>query len=98
MNEQVTLPLPSIGFIANYNITPKLQVQSRYDFFYLKIGDYTGSMFEFYAGLEYRLFKHFAMGAAYDRLTAELNGDGEEGFNVDFGYNLAYVYATVYAF
>ena len=98
VNEQLTLPLPSIGFIANYNITPKLQFQSRYDFFYLTINDYTGSMFEFYAGLEYRLHQHFAMGAAYDRLTAELTDSGGQGFNVNFGYNLAYVYATVYAF
>lgn len=98
INEQITLPLPSIGFLANYNITPKLQAQTRFDFFYLSIGQYTGSMFEFYAGLEYRLHQHFAMGAAYDRLTAGLNGSGNQGFSVDFGYNLAYVYATLYAF
>jgi len=98
VNEQVTLPLPSIGLVANYNITPKLQFQSRYDIFYLTIGDYTGAMFEFYAGLEYRLHKHFAMGAAFDRLQAGLKGNGEQGFNVNFSYNLAYVYATLYAF
>lgn len=98
INEQLTLPLPSIGLIANYNITPKLQFQSRYDIFYLTIGDYTGTMFEFYAGLEYRLLKHFAMGAAFDRLQAGLRGNGEQGFNVNFSYNLAYVYATIYAF
>jgi hypothetical protein len=98
INEQVSLPLPSIGLIANYNITSKLQAQTRFDFFYLSIGQYTGEMFEFYAGLEYRLFQHFAMGAAYDRLTAGLTGSGPQGFNVDFGYNLAYIYATIYAF
>ena len=98
MNEQLTLPLPSIGLVANFNITPKLQFQSRYDFFYLTINDYTGSMFEFYAGLEYRLMKHFAMGAAFDRLTAELRGSGNQGFNINFSYNLLYIYATLYAF
>lgn len=98
LNEQLTLPLPSIGLVANYNITPKLQFQSRYDIFYLTIGDYTGAMFEFYAGLEYRLHKHFAMGAAFDRLQAGLKGNGDQGFNVNFSYNLAYVYATLYAF
>ena len=98
VNEQVTLPLPSIGFLANYNITPKLQFQSRFDFFYLAVNEYTGSMFEVYLGLEYRLHQYFAMGAAYDRLTTELSGSGDEGFNVNFGYNLAYVYATVYLF
>jgi hypothetical protein len=98
VNEQLTLPLPSIGIVANYNITPKLQFQSRYDFFYLSVGDYTGNMFEFYAGLEYRLFQHFAMGAAFDRLTAGLSGSGDQGFNINFGYNLLYLYATLYAF
>jgi hypothetical protein len=98
VNEQVTLPLPSIGLVANYNITPKLQFQSRYDFFYLTVNDYTGSMFEFYAGLEYRFFQHFAMGAAFDRLTAGLKSGGDQGFNVNFSYNLAYIYASLYAF
>ena len=98
VNEELTLPLPSIGLVANYNITPKLGFQSRYDFFYLTINNYTGAMFEFYAGLEYRLFRHFAMGAAYDRLQAGLKGDGDRGFSVNFSYNLAYVYATLYLF
>lgn len=98
INEQVTLPLPSIGFIANYDITKKLQFQSRYDFFYLTIQHYTGSMFEVYLGLEYRLHQHFAMGAAYDRLMAGLKGSGDQGFNVNFSYNLAYVYASLYVF
>jgi hypothetical protein len=98
VNEQLTLPLPSIGFVANYNITPKLQFQSRYDFFYLTVNNFTGTMFEFYAGLEYRLLKQFAMGAAFDRLTAGLSGSGDQAFNVNFSYNLAYIYATIYLF
>jgi len=98
VNEQVTLPLPSVGLVANYDITKKLQFQSRFDFFYLSVNSYSGSMFEFYGGLEYRLFKHFAMGAAYDRLIAGLRGDGDKGFTVNFSYNLAYIYATLYAF
>jgi hypothetical protein len=98
VNEQLTLPLPSIGLVANYNITPKLQFQSRYDVFYLSIGNYAGSMFEFYGGLEYRIVNHFAMGAAFDRLQADLRGDGHNGFSANFSYNLMYLYASVYLF
>jgi hypothetical protein len=98
VDQQLTLPLPSIGLIANYNITPKLQLQTRYDFFYLSIGSYQGAMFEFYGGLEYRIVQHLAMGAAYDRLQADLRGSGHNGFTANFSYNLAYVYATVYLF
>ena len=98
VNEQLTLPLPSIGLVANYNITKKLQFQSRYDVFYLSIGNYAGSMFEFYGGLEYRIVNHFAMGAAFDRLQADLRGNGHNGFSANFSYNLMYLYASVYLF
>ena len=98
VSEQLTVPLPSIGLIANYNITPKFQLQTRYDFFYLSLGSYSGSMFEFYGGLEYRIVQHFALGAAYDRLQAELRGNGHQGFSANFSYNLLYVYGTIYAF
>jgi hypothetical protein len=98
VKQQLTVPLPSVGLVANYNITQKLKFESRYDFFYLSLGQYSGSMFELYAGLEYRVLRHFALGAAYDRLQAGLRGNGHEGFNANFSYNLLYVYGTIYMF
>ena len=98
VNEHVTLPLPSFGVLLNYNIMPRLQFQTRTDFFYLQLGDYEGVMFEFYAGLEYRLFKHFAVGAAYDRLSTGLQNTSRDGFELDVAYNLAYFYGSLYLF
>ncbi|MGH7165846.1 MAG: hypothetical protein ACREIS_10035 [Nitrospiraceae bacterium] len=98
IKENLTLPLPSIGGIANYRITPRLQAQIRSDFFYVKVGDYVGSMFEFYAGLEYRLFKHVALGAAYDRLAVDVKNEGHGGSRVNLDYNLLYMYGTIYVF
>jgi hypothetical protein len=98
IDEQLTLPLPSIGGVVNYNITPRLQSQIRGDFFYLHVGDFEGSMFEFYAGLEYRLFKNFALGAAYDRLVVDVADQSSGGFNVNLGYNLLYLYGSIYLF
>ena len=98
VREQLTLPLPSVGLVANYNINKKMKFESRYDFFYLSLGNYSGSMFELYAGLEYRIIQHFALGAAYDRLQAGLRGDGHQGFTANFSYNLLYIYGTIYAF
>ena len=98
VNEKLTVPLPSIGFVVNYNITPRFQFQTRGDFFYLAIGDYEGAMFEFYAGLEYRLFKHFALGAAYDRLSDSLQNTSSSGYEFNLSYNLAYFYVTLYLF
>jgi len=94
----LTVPLPSLGGVVNYKITPRFLAQVRSDFFYVKAGDYVGSMFEFYAGLEYRLFKHFALGAAYDRLAVDVKNEGRGGFVVNVDYNLLYMYGTIYVF
>ena len=97
-NENITLPLPSVGVLANYQITPKLLTQIRTDFFYLKIGNFEGSMMEFYAGLEYRLLKQFGLGAAYDRLVVNAQSNSSNGFTADMNSNLLYLYGTLYLF
>jgi hypothetical protein len=38
------------------------------------------------------------MGAAFDRLQADLRGNGHNGFSANFSYNLMYLYASVYLF
>lgn len=98
VNEKLTVPLPSFGFVMNYNITPRFQVQTRGDFFYVNVGEYEGAMFELYVGLEYRLFRHFAMGVAFDRLSADLQNTTRGGFEFDLDYNLAFFYGTLYFF
>jgi hypothetical protein len=98
VRERLTVPLPSFGFVVNYNVTPRFQIQTRADFFYVRAGNYEGSMFELYAGLEYRLFRHFALGAAYDRLAADLQDTTTGGFEFDLAYNLVYLYGTLYFF
>jgi hypothetical protein len=92
------LPLPSVGVLANYQISPKLSTQIRTDFFYLKIGNFEGSMMEFYSSIEYRLFKPFALGAAYDRLVVNAGTNSSNGFSADMNWNLLYLYGSFYLF
>jgi hypothetical protein len=99
VSQQLTVPLPSLGAYVNYHITPRLMSQVRFDWFYLAVGnDFTGSMLEFYAGLEYRLFKHFALGASYDRLqtNVELNKKSSSGFSVETAWNTVFLYGALY--
>ena len=73
--------------------------QVRFDWFYLAVGnEFTGSLLEFYAGLEYRLFKHFALGASYDRLQAivELDKKSSSGFSVENAWNTVFLYGALY--
>lgn len=99
-SEEVTIPLPSLGAYVNYHITPRLTTQVRFDWFYLEFGDkFTGSLLEFYIGLEYRLFRHFAIGASYDRLQASVDlskATSSSGLSIDNGWNTAFVYGAFY--
>ncbi|WP_447983132.1 hypothetical protein [Nitrospira sp. Nam74] len=99
-SEELTVPLPSLGGYVNYHITPKLSSQVRFDWFYLKVGNnFTGSMFEFYAGLEYRLFTHLGLGASYDRLQANVDvskSNSVSGIRVDNAWNTVFLYGALY--
>ena len=64
--EDLTLPLPSLGLIGNYNITPRLTANVRGDGFYLQVDEIKGWMGEVYVGMDYRVFKNFSLGAAYN--------------------------------
>jgi len=91
-------PLPSIGFLVNYHFTPRLQLQTRFDWFYLETANWEGSMNEIYFGLDYRLFKHFSLGAAFDRFDVDLKSDpeGKDGWRVENDWNTLFFYGALY--
>ena len=97
-NEDVTLPLPTLGLQVKYNILPRLQAQLRFDWFHLQVSDVKGSIVEVYAGLEYRLFKHFALGAAYDFLDvqADYQKGKKGGWGVENSWSSVFAYAALY--
>ena len=81
-----------------YKIFPRLTANLRTDYFYVKINDIEGTMAEFYFGLEYRLFKHFAVGAAYDRmmLNVDINSGKNNGWEIDAAWNSGLIYGALY--
>ncbi len=97
-SSQLVAPLPTIGFLVNYNFTPRLQAQARFDWFYVETSQFKGSMNELYVGLEYRLFRHFSLGAAFDRLLIDLkyNGDKSSGWKIENDWNILYLYGALY--
>ena len=96
--ETLTVPLPSIGVQMNYQILDRLSAEARGDFFYIRAGDFKGSLTEVYAGLEYRLFKHFALGAAYNFLNINAEDDSVDGWEINNNWNMVYLYGSLYAF
>jgi hypothetical protein len=97
-SDKLTVPLPSFGLLLNYNITTRLQAQVRFDWFYFEVSSLKGSMNEFYAGLEYRLFDHFAVGGAFDRLSIDVDykPESSSGWGVRNDWATAFLYGALY--
>jgi hypothetical protein len=96
-DEHITIPLPSLGFQVNYNFLPRLQAQLRFDWFHLQVADAKGFMTEVYVGAEYRIFKHFALGAAYDFLYISAGVDSnDKGWEITNSWNTVFAYAALY--
>lgn len=99
-SEVLAFPLPSVGLYVDYQIMPKLMAQARTDIFYLQANiNFTGSMFEFYAGLEYRLLQHLALGASYDRLKANVDWNkstSPSGVTIGNSWNAVFLYGALY--
>ena len=97
--QDLTLPLPSLGLIGNYAITPRLTANVRGDGFYLKVNEWSGWMTEAYVGLDYRVLKNFSLGAAYDFFLVNVKRDNTtQGWQVDNLWNIVYVYGSLYFF
>ena len=97
-SNSLTVPLPSIGFLVNYHFTPRLLGTARFDWFYIETAQFKGAMNEVYFGLEYRLFKHFALGGAYDRLDVNADVDPKKGggFSFKTDWNTLFLYGSLY--
>jgi hypothetical protein len=97
-SQAVTAPLPVWGIFADYNFTPRFSVYYNYQVFFIDYQDKArGGMQDTLFGLEYRLFRHFALGAAYNRfnLNMELKGD-KATLNLDTGWNGGMLYGSLY--
>jgi hypothetical protein len=97
-NEAITAPLPVFGLFAYYNFTPRFSAFYAYQFFFIDYqGTVRGGLQDFLIGLEYRLFRHVALGAAYNRfaLAMEIKGD-HTTLNLSTDWNGGLLYGAVY--
>jgi hypothetical protein len=91
-------PLPTIGLLVNYNFTPRLLGQARFDWFYVEFNQFKGFMTEMYIGLEYRLLKHVGVGAAFNRLNVDLDYEPDKaaGWQIRNDWNMVYLFGSLY--
>ncbi|MDH4195389.1 MAG: hypothetical protein OEV70_14710, partial [Nitrospirota bacterium] len=98
IKENLFAPLPTIGVAVAYKIFPRLTANLRTDWFYVNVGEVNGSIAELFIGLEYRVFKHFAVGVAYDRMlvNVEYKNGKAKGWELDVSWNSGLFYGALY--
>jgi hypothetical protein len=96
--EAVTAPLPVLGLFADYNFTPRFSVFYNYQWFFINYQDKVkGGLQDFLIGLEYRVFRNVALGAAYNRFSLSIEAKGDaKTLNADTNWNGAMLYGAVY--
>jgi hypothetical protein len=75
------VPLPNFGAWYMYSWSPKWVALGRIDWLSVDVGEYSGALHNFSAGVNYQMSKHFGIGLAVNafNLRAEVNRDGFSG-------------------
>lgn len=94
----VTAPLPMFGLRMGYAITPKWSVNYVAEAFFIEIEDtFKGSLVSYELNTEYKLFKHFAIGAGLARIGSSLQvNDPEWNGSVSDSYRGYTIFGTFY--
>ena len=101
--ESITAPLPVVSLGFDLAITPKWILKNSIDLFYLKLDNFEGKIWNTQIALEYRAWKHVAIGAGFDSLGVDVEviadtdypGLGFSG-SVGFNYFGAQLYVKVF--
>jgi hypothetical protein len=96
--DAITAPLPVWGLFADYKFTPRFSAFYNYQVFYINYQDKVrGGLQDFIFGLEYRLFRNVAVGAAYNRYSMNLEAKGNAAtLYLDSSWNGGMLYGAVY--
>lgn len=86
-------PLPVLGLYTNFAFTPKLIMRQSINMFYLKVGNFKGSLTELNMSLEYNAWEHVGVGVGLNSLNLNFEASNKNeppfDFQGQFGYKLS---------
>jgi len=92
----VSEPLPTLGLFFNHAFNSKWYLTTHAGAFAFDIGDIDGTIFDLFAGIEYRIWKNAGLGAAYMYNAADLTiTDGGVKSDIEYDYNGPFFYIVV---
>lgn len=89
-SESVEGPLPLIGLVFDYYITPKWLATVKGGYFQLKIDELDGRLMNLGASVEYQFTKYFGLGLGYDGFWANVTSDSSDDIDIseiDYNYH-----------
>jgi len=86
----VTAPLPVLGLRGQYDISEKWSLRGSAEIFALEYGDFSGSLYDVYASVDYQITDHVALGAGINLVNINVgvtkpNLDGDLDWRYDGG-------------
>jgi hypothetical protein len=92
-----TVPLPVFSLVLNYTVTPKFHWYLKTEAFVVKFDNWTGSYRDATLGMEYRAWKHVALGAGLSSNSLEIEED-DPNFQLRFDNTIsgALLYVATY--
>ena len=88
--EDITAPLPVLTLRGDFAITPKLFLKTIWDIFYLKIGDFEGSVMSGILAIEYNFWKNVGFGLGYNDFRVDIEASSSDYPGIDFVGNIEF--------
>jgi len=97
-----TLPLPALSLRGEFLLFNKLFLNTAVEGMYLELDDFKGALLDLNVGLEYRPWRHFGVGLAYNFLGVSVEGESSSTDypgadfvgEVDIRYSGLFLYGT----
>ena len=85
-----TAPLPVLGLRGQYDFSEKWSLRGSVEIFALEYGEFSGSLYDVYTGLDYQLSEHVALGLGLNSVRMNIgltktNFDGDLDWRYDGG-------------
>lgn len=101
--EDTTLPLPVLGFRGSFAITKRVFLKQSAEFFYINLSGFDGLLLDFNLALEGHICRFFGLGAGFNFLRVDIEGDGGDGFlgggwngKLNFDYTGVFLYGKFF--
>jgi hypothetical protein len=94
VEEDLLAPIPTLGMIINYGITPSLMFRAKAEWLNLDVGDLEGKVTGTAIGVEWNFHRHVGVGLSATSFQVELRDTGDDPYLLDFEQSGFLIYAT----